>query len=222
MTGESSFPLEYVHIEPREPSDESPPAVFILHGRGADEEDLLPVARQLPDALAIYSLRAPNRLQPGYTWYDLDLTAGDLHQSQPDRADYRASLDRLNDFITLAIKTHNLDETQLGLLGFSQGAIMSFGFSLEQPARIAWCAGLHGYLPESHADLAPDEIAGKPLFIGAGATDQIIPATRVEAAAERFQALGCEVAFTKYDAGHGISQTELAELVAWIEERLRV
>lgn len=219
MPEDSSFPLEYVHIEPRDSSTGPSPAVFILHGRGADEQDLLSVARQLPASLAIYSLRAPNRLQAGYTWYDLDLSSGGLHQSQPDPDDYRTSLDRLDYFITQAARTHDLDAEQLGLLGFSQGAIMSFGFILEQPARIAWCAGLHGYLPESHADITPPNIAGKPVFIGAGSTDQIIPADRVKAAADRFQTLDCEVSFTVYDGGHGIAQAELTDLVAWVEDQ---
>jgi Predicted esterase len=86
----SDIPLEYVH---REPEAESESAVFVLHGRGADEQDLLPVAEQLPGDHHVISFRAPDHLQGGYTWYQLDLSGGGLENSQPHSAEFRRSLD---------------------------------------------------------------------------------------------------------------------------------
>ncbi|MFW5978320.1 MAG: alpha/beta hydrolase, partial [Halohasta sp.] len=183
----ADIPLEHVHIKPESSSDGPAPAVVVLHGRGANEQDLLPIARELPDEYHIVSLRAPDRLQGGYTWYELDLSAGGLQQSQPDAADFRRSLDLVDESIEAAIEAYDLDADRLGLLGFSQGAITSMSLLLESPTDYGWVVALHGYLPASHRDLNPEGIVDKPLFIAAGRADQIIPAARTEAAAERFQ-----------------------------------
>lgn len=214
----SEIPLEHVHIEPETATDGPSPAVFVLHGRGANEQDLLPIAKELPDDYHIVSFRAPDRLQGGYTWYELDLSAGGLHQSQPDGADFERSLELVDDSVHAAVDAYNLDVDRLGLLGFSQGAITSLSLLLESPEDYQWVVALHGYLPASHRDLEPDGIVDKPVFIAAGSADQIIPASRSEAAAERFEQLGAAVRYTVYDAPHGVSPEELEDLVEFVEQ----
>lgn len=214
----SEMPLEAVHIEPESPSDGQPPAVFVLHGRGATEQDLLPIAKELPDEFHIVSFQAPDRLQGGYTWYDLDLSAGGLHQSQPDEADFERSLGLVDESIDAAVDAYGLDESRLGLLGFSQGAITSLSLLLESPDDFQWVVALHGYLAESHRELEPAGIADKPVFIAAGSADEIIPAARSEAAADRFEQLGAAVSYNLYDAPHGVSPEELADLVDFVDQ----
>ena len=213
----TEFPLEYVHVEPETPSDGPAPAVFVLHGRGANEQDLLPIAAELPDSAHIISLRAPDRLHGGYTWYELDLSAGGLHQSQPDPVDFERTLSLVADSIEAAIEAYNLDADRLGLLGFSQGAITSMSLLLESPTMFQWVVALHGYLPASHRELNPDGIADKPIFIAAGNADEIIPAARSAAAAERFEQLDAAVDYTVYNTAHGVSAEELTDLVAFVD-----
>ena len=216
----SEIPLEHVHIEPEASSDGPAPAVFVLHGRGANEQDLLPIARELPESHHIISLRAPDRLQGGYTWYDLDLSAGGLHQSQPDPADFDRSRGLVDDSVAAAIDAYDLDPDRLGLLGFSQGAITSLSLLLDSPDDYQWVVALHGYLPESHRDLDPEGIVDKPVFVAAGSADEIIPEARSQAAAEQFEELGAAVSYTVYDAPHGVSPEELADLVEFVERQV--
>jgi len=126
----ADLPLEHVHVAPDEEADGPAPAVVVLHGRGADEEDLLPVAAELPDELHVVSLRAPDPLQGGYTWYELDLSAGGLESSQPDPDDFRRSLDLIVESVDAAVDAYGLDPDRIGLLGFSQGAITSLSLLL--------------------------------------------------------------------------------------------
>jgi len=213
----STLPLEHVHLPPDDAADADPaPAVVVLHGRGADEEDLLPVARRLPGDRHVVSLRAPDRLTGGYTWYELDLSDGGLPDSQPDPEDFRRSLDLVAESLDAAVGAFGLDSDRIGLLGFSQGAITSLATLLERPGRIAWVAAHHGYLPESHADAAPDGIAGKPVFVAAGEADEVIPAARAEAAADRLREVGAAVTFETFPAGHGIGGDELAAVSAFL------
>ena len=210
------LPLEHVHVAP-DGDPANAPAVVVLHGRGADEQDLLPVANALPDDIHVVSLRAPDPLQGGYTWYELDLSGGGIHESQPHAADFRRSVDRVVESVEAAVETYALDADRLGLLGFSQGAITSLAAVLESPDRYAWVVALHGYLPDSHADLDPDEIAGKPVFVGAGTADQVIPESRAAAAAERLSAVDADVTYETYPVGHGIDEAELADVVSFVE-----
>jgi len=216
----TEIPLEHVHVSPDGESDGDPaPAVFVLHGRGADEEDLLPVAAELPDDHHVISLRAPDRLQGGYTWYELDLSAGGLESSQPDAADFRRSLDLIVESVEAAVDAYGLDADRVGLLGFSQGAITSLSLLLEDPDRYAWVVALHGYLAESHADLDPDGIEAKPVFVGAGAGDRVIPQSRTDAAVDRLEALDADVASGSFPGGHGIGPQELDAVVEFVASR---
>lgn len=209
--------LSLVHewVPPRAEPEEETAATVVLHGRGADEHDLLPIAKELPDSYGALSLRAPDSLGPGYTWYEFETSGNDIHTSQPVEADFRRSLDLVAESIAAAAEAYDLDRDRIGLLGFSQGAIMSFALLLEAPLDYAWCAGLHGYLAASHAALEPDGLAGKPVFVGAGSQDRVIPVARAERAAERFEALGADVTFRTYGVGHGVGRGELEDLVEW-------
>ena len=216
-TNEADLPLEHEWIPPRADVDEPSPAVFVLHGRGANERDLLPLARELADELGVVSFRAPDRAGPGFSWYEFDLSGGDLHSSQPVEADFRRSLDLVSESISAAVDAYGLDSDRVGLLGFSQGTITSFSLLLESPERFAWCVGLHGYLAASHEDRTPPAIEGKPVFVGAGTSDDVIPAERAERAAERFRELGADVTFETYDAEHGVGREEVGDVVEWVE-----
>jgi phospholipase/carboxylesterase len=206
------LPLEYVY---RPPGTESDRLVVVLHGRGADETDLLPIAEQLPPS-HVLSLRAPDRLMGGYTWYDLDMPDGDLHRSQPHQEGFRRSLDLVAEAVDAAESA--LDTDEIGLLGFSQGAITSLALLVETPDGYDWVVGLHGYLAASHADRSSD-LANTPVFLGAGRADEIIPESRVAAAADRLRELGATVTYETYDAGHGVSRSELADVVAFVDAR---
>lgn len=216
---DADLPLEHVTVESQTEIERSPPAVFVLHGRGADEQDLLPIAQRLPDELFVVSLRAPDRLMGGYTWYELDIPEAGLHESQPHPTEFRRSLDLAHGSIEAAIDAYGLDP-ECGLLGFSQGAIVSLSLLLEAPAEYAWVVALHGYLAESHADRNPEDIEDTPVFVAAGSADRVIPASRAATAVDRLRELGCAVEHGTYDSAHGVGPDELADLVAWVERQL--
>lgn len=218
---DADLPLEQVHAEPDEPTEGAAPAVFVMHGRGADEEDLLPIAQRLPDTLHVVSLRAPERLRGGFTWYELVMPEGDLHQSQPDQEDFRRSLDLVVESIDEAVDAYGLDEDRIGLLGFSQGGIMSLSLLVEDPSSYEWVVAMHSYLPESHEDRSPEGIEDQPVFVGAGKQDRVIPRKRSQRAAERLREMGADVTFRAYEAPHGVAQAELDDVVEWVNGEVR-
>jgi phospholipase/carboxylesterase len=210
---DTDLPLDHVYRPPADGGSDR--LVVVLHGRGADETDLLPVADRLPP-VHVLSLRAPDRLMGGYTWYELDVPDGNLHRSQPHEGDFRRSLDLVAESVDAARGA--LDASDAGLLGFSQGAITSLALLVESPDDYEWVVGLHGYLADSHAD-HDRSLDGKPVFLGAGRADDIIPESRVAAAATRLREMGAAVTHETYDAGHTISRDELADVVAFVDSR---
>ena len=122
MTAPEDLPLVHEHRPGTAASDA--PSVVLIHGRGTDERDLLPLGAQLPDELDVLGVRAPRSMGPdSYTWYDLDLSAGGLHASQPGPEGFRRSLDAVHAFVDGAVDAYDLDSDRVGLLGFILPAV---------------------------------------------------------------------------------------------------
>ena len=108
-----------------------------------------------------------------------------------------------------------------GLVGFSQGGIVGIAATLERPGLYGRVAGLHSYLPASHD---PREntfkgIAGTPLFLAAGAVDEIVPAERVEATTAALRAVDLDVTAERVPGGHRVSRVEREAPVDWLDGR---
>lgn len=216
---ESVEELPLVHVTRPGTVESNAPAAVMIHGRGTNERDLLPLGAQLPDELHVLSVRAPQPMGPdSYTWYDLNLSAGGLHASQPDPVGFRRSLDLLHEFVEEAVEGYDIDPERIGLFGFSQGAITSLSALIERPEQYRWIVALNGYLANTHEDDVSNA-DGSPVFIGCGSMDQVIPPQRAERAAELLESGGAEVQFETYDVGHGTTPGEIADVVAWLEDR---
>ena len=216
----SADDLPLTHISRPGTVDENAPAVVLIHGRGTNERDLAPIGARLPEKIHVLSVRAPNSMggPDSYTWYDLDLSAGGLHASQPDPEGFRRSLDLVHEFVERAVEAYELDADRIGLLGFSQGAITSLSALVERPDAYRWVVALNGYLAAEHEDQV-ESAAGKPVFVGCGAMDQVIPPQRAERAAKLLEKGGAEVRFERYGVGHGTTPGEIADVTEWLGTR---
>ncbi|MBV9278717.1 MAG: alpha/beta fold hydrolase, partial [Chloroflexi bacterium] len=125
------------------------PGLLLLHGRGADENDLLPFGAQLDPRLTVVTARAPFRFPwGGFAWYGLDPRG----VGYPEQQALERSLQLLREFRDQIVEADDIDPRRLYLGGFSMGAVMAGTLALLEPERVAGAMALSGYLP-LHAGL---------------------------------------------------------------------
>ena len=117
---------------PRQQTEGASPCLLLLHGRGADENDLLGLADYLDERLFIITVRAPFEFQfgGGFTWYDI------LDVGTPEPKMFEKSYRRLTQFFADLKTGYPIDPSAIFLLGFSMGTIMSYAFTLTNPGSV--------------------------------------------------------------------------------------
>lgn len=195
--------------------DSTSPGLLLLHGRGADEADLMGLESALDPRLTIVSPRAPFRLGPGYAWYDM------YEVGSPDPETMAVSMVEIREFIEGMHTTYKIDPQRLYLLGFSQGAILSAAIALTMPESVAGVVMHSGYVPiGAGLELQPEAIKDKPFFIAHGKYDDIIPVTFGRDAEEYLSDAGARLTYQEYPIGHSISEESLHDLSEWLTAEL--
>ncbi len=215
-----SFPFEYRVLEPRAPVRGRPPLLFLLHGIGADEEDLLPVAERLDSRLKVVSLRAPGTYYTGYSWFHIDwLPDGSV---RPDPVQGKASLAKLVEALDIAPGFFGTDPDRTFLLGFSQGCMMGIGALGTAPDKLAGVMGLSGrYSPDLFPRTASDRAVAKvPLLVAHGTMDEVLPVQNGRQTKAAFEKLSADFTYREFDVGHGISPEEIDWIGGWLKVRL--
>jgi phospholipase/carboxylesterase len=151
--------------------------VILLHGLGADGNDLIGLApywaRLLPTA-EVLSPNAPfpcDMAPPGYQWY-----SSQDRTPEAALAGVRAAAPILDAFIDDALAKRGLDDSALALVGFSQGTVMSLYVGFRRNHPVAGIVGFSGRLlaPEL---LANDLRSRPPTLLVHGTDDPLVPYT---------------------------------------------
>lgn len=216
----TDLPLSY--LEQTQSDARNQPLVIFLHGFGSNEEDLFGIKDALPSTWTYLSARAPMPVDPqGYRWFTKTPDDGDYNG---ETADLQRSAALIEDFVGKATAKYHTHSDRVFLVGFSQGAIMSYEVGLRKPALVRGIAALSGsVLPVLKAELKPSESLGKlAIFIGHGTLDQALPYTSATQANEVLVGLGLTPEFHGYPGmPHTVSDTEVQDLKAWLEKSLK-
>jgi phospholipase/carboxylesterase len=195
----------------------SPEGLLVLHhGRGADENDLLPLADVLDprQRLHVVTPRAPLTLPgfPGYHWYVVPRVG------YPDPATFHVAYRELADLHDELWERTGLGPEQTVLGGFSMGTVMSYvlAFDAERPAPRG-ILGFSGFIP-TVAGWEPDlaNRTGVRVFIAHGRRDQVIPVELAREAAGRLRDAGVQVDYRESEAGHHIDPREIPHAGTWL------
>ncbi|MCJ7958517.1 MAG: alpha/beta fold hydrolase [Pseudomonas sp.] len=216
----TDLPLSY--LEQTQSDARNQPLVIFLHGFGSNEEDLFGIKDALPSTWTYLSARAPMPVDPqGYRWFTKTPGDGDYNG---ETADLQRSAALIEEFVGKATAKYHTQSDRVFLVGFSQGAIMSYEVGLRKPALVRGIAALSGsVLPMLKAELKPSESLGKlAIFIGHGTLDQALPYASATQANEVLVGLGLTPEFHGYPGmPHTVSETEVQDLKAWLEKSLK-
>lgn len=188
----------------------------LLHGRGADADDMLGVARALPDSWAVVAPRAPFPgapwgYGPGRAWYRY------LGGNRPEADSFTASLAALEELLTELPAVLGFDAGRIVLGGFSQGGTVSLGYALSRAAAppVLNFSGFLAAHPE--VDAARAGALGARVFWGHGLHDTSIPFAMAVTGRRALVEGGASVHARDYDIGHWIDAAELADAVSWVQ-----
>jgi phospholipase/carboxylesterase len=191
--------------------------LLLLHGRGASEHDLLPLADALdPDRRLVAVLpRAPLRLPPGGNhWYVV------REIGRPDPNTFLPTLAATGDWMDTVAAAHGVESGRVVVAGFSQGAVMSyalgFGAGRPRPAGVIALSGFVPTVPGFELDLAGR--TGLPVAIGHGTLDQVIEVEWGRRARDLLEDAGMAVRYRESVMGHSIEPMFLDELSGWLAE----
>lgn len=211
----SALGLSHVVRQPRAGGPGPHPAIMLVHGRGADANDLLSLADDLDPRLLIIGVHGPIPLGAGFAWYHL-MGTGD-----PDPVSFHENLTRLTDFFQALPKVYPIDPAALYTLGFSQGAVMVGSLLVKHPTGPAGTIMLSGYLPIP--ELEPIDrllLANREVFLAHGTQDSVIPIALAREARDFFLKVGADLTYQEYPIGHSISSEEVTDFAGWLRARL--
>ena len=186
-------------------------AVVLLHGLGADGEDLIGLADSWAGALPecrFLSPHAPERcdMAPmGRQWFSIrDRSEAAL------RAGVERAAPALDAFIDGALDADRLGDDRLVLVGFSQGTMMALHIALRRRRVPAGVLGYSGRLIGA-ARLADEAVARPPVMLIHGDADDMVPIAALHEAVAALGAAGVSAQWhVSSGVGHGIAPDGLA------------
>jgi phospholipase/carboxylesterase len=184
--------------------------VVLLHGYGADGNDLIELGRAWQDLLPEAAFVSPHAPRPcgqapmGREWFPLTFRDPDERWNGVN-----AAAPVLNRFLASELARRQLPPSALALVGFSQGTMMALhvGLRLAQPpVAIVGYSGIF-VLPNGAepAAVTGEIVARPPILLIHGEADDLIPVQAIFQAAQALAALEVPVEWhISRGIGHGI------------------
>ncbi|AHC73655.1 putative esterase [Candidatus Endolissoclinum faulkneri L5] len=208
-----------------EPSsgDKAEALVVMLHGLGADGNDLIEVARIWAPEMGSVAFIAPHAPFPcdithsGRQWFNLmhDGDHNSMHTSM------RKTAEILNHFLNVELDRLSITANKLALVGFSQGTMIALYTALRRLPPIAGIVGYSGALIVE--DIPEDPITSRPqVLLIHGTLDNVVPFSAMEAAQSSLTSAGITVtSISRPGIGHSIDEGGLSSGAAFLSKVLK-
>ncbi|MFM2386397.1 MAG: hypothetical protein RL660_1154 [Bacteroidota bacterium] len=197
-------------------SSKKAPLLVLLHGHGSNENDLFSLSSQIPENWIVVSVRAPYRLSEGsYRWYDVKMVNDKIAINIAEEEASRKQLMQLIDELTQMYKIEN---KQIIVAGFSQGANMAQSLGLGDPNLVSGFAVFSGrfveefipYISKSNA------LRNSKAFISHGTGDNMLPKSYADENRTKLKELGIQISYCEDTSGHSISSKQWSEFSKWL------
>jgi phospholipase/carboxylesterase len=171
----------------------------------------------------------------GYSW-TRSAVRDDL-----DDVDFREAIDHLSRFMTEAIAAYQAEPPRTIVMGFSQGAALSYTFSLARPELLRGVIALAGFLPNRSGALpsaptqwpahtpagtqatstARRDVSQLSYLVIHGTQDEAVPIERAREARLSLESRGAPVEYHEHRVGHKVSAQGMQEIKHWIAKTVR-
>src|SRR6266568_541330 len=182
--------------------------LLLLHGTGGNERDLVPIGRELDPNASLLSPRG-QVLENGMPRYFRRLAEGVF-----DLEDLKKRTHELADFVVSAVAHYKIDIENMIAVGYSNGANIAASILLLRPemfpAAILFRA-MVPLVPETQPDLSSVRV-----WIGAGSSDPIVPASETKQLSELLRAAGADVTIRFFQSGHELTADDVDVARQWL------
>jgi predicted esterase len=183
--------------------------LLLLHGTGGNEQDLIPLGRELYPRAAILSPRG-KVLESGMPRFFRRLAEGVF-----DIEDLKFRTHELADFVEKASKIYGFDLRYLISVGYSNGANIASSTLLLHPKVMSSAVLFRGMIP-----FMPEKVPNltrKNIFMGAGEHDPIVPKEQTEMLYRLYKKAGARVLLHwEENSGHELGYDELSAAKEWL------
>ncbi len=187
---------------------ESGATLLLLHGTGGDENDLVPLGRELAPDAALLSPRGK------VSEYGAARFFRRLAEGVFDHEDLLFRTHELASFIEATAEEYGFDPSGLVAVGYSNGANIAASLMLLHPGLLRAAVLFRAMVP-FEPDVVPD-LSGMPVFLAAGRGDQMIAPENTERLAEILREAGADLDLRWRNTGHALTYEEVAEAKEWL------
>lgn len=206
--------MSFVYLE-RKANTKHAPLLLLLHGYGSNEADLFSLTSYIPSTYHVVSLQAPIAMGEGFAWFPIHFTDAMERWTNPDEV--KKAIQFIGDFLTFYSNKEKYNSQQVYMMGFSQGAMLSYAVGLNHE-NVKGIAALSGYIDPRVVEVSNQNIAS--IYVSHGTQDAVVPYAWAEQSVQQLKDYGYEPLFFSYAQGHGINQENLLTITQWLQRQL--
>lgn len=184
--------------------------LFLLHGTGGDQFDLLPIVRDLQPHFQVVSLLG-NVREHGMPRFFVRQPSGEF-----DVQSIEIEAEKLRQFVEAWCASQALSLSEVAFLGYSNGANMIMALAQLFPEVVQRAVILHGLLP---LDRELSDFSGKNFLVTYGENDQMIPPQKAESLVDTLRAAGAQVETVIHSGGHEFRAEEQTALLEFLQPK---
>ena len=180
--------------------------ILLLHGYGSNEDDLFSFKPFIPKSFDIYSLRAPISIGFGYAWFNINFDNEFGVKSE------KSDVLNAKKYIESFLEIHSKNYKNIYLIGFSQGAMLSYLVGLTNNF-VSGIGCLSGWVDTRFSNFTNKT---SNIYASHGKNDTVVPYDIAIKSVDILSNLGFNINFNSFDSGHGVNQKNLDSLITWL------
>ena len=190
--------------------------IILIHGYGSNMDDLFSFANYFPEQYTIISIHAPLELPfGGGAWYSINFDSNLKKWSDNDEA--KNSLGKIIDQLDYFTSTYELNPNNISLIGFSQGAILSWSLLLDHPSLFRRAICMSGYINQEILQKSIGEYRNVLAYSSHGLNDFTVPYDWAKSSILTLKENNPKVVFNTYPDGHNVSPENFESILNWIK-----